>query len=96
MLPVAPTTCLHILPAVQRTRQVKPPSVGEVNEAQAAYATSYCNAHVKDSILNGLLQPRFGTNRIGINVFSVRHRNYEDAMFELLMNGGQHVDPSSL
>jgi hypothetical protein len=31
-------------------------------------------------------QPHFGRTRLCINVFSLRHRNYTDAMFEILMN----------
>jgi hypothetical protein len=36
-----------------------------------------------------VLQPHFGRTRLGINAFSVRHRNYTNTMFEILLNGGQ-------
>jgi hypothetical protein len=88
VLPVASTTCLHIFPDVPRTRQLRQPTVKEVNEAQAAFATRYCYAHKNDPVLNDILQPKFGQSRIGINAFSVRHRNYDDTMFELFMSGG--------
>ena len=88
LLPVAPTTCIHILPAVQRTRPPRQPTVMEVNEAQAAYATRYCYANVNHPALDSIIQSKLGRNKIGINVFSLRHRNYENTMFDLLMTGG--------
>jgi len=88
VLPIASTVCLQILPAVQRTLQVRQPSINEVNRAQAAFSTRYCYAHKNDPIVDQDLQSQFNRNRIGINSFSVRHRNYSDTMFELLMSGG--------
>jgi hypothetical protein len=88
-LPVAPTACLHILPNVQRTRRLVIPQVREVNEAQAAYATQYVYTNLNSAELNAVLQPHFGRTRLGINAFSVRHRNYTNTMFEILMNGGR-------
>jgi hypothetical protein len=88
VLPVASTTCLHILPAVARTRRSRQPSIDEVNQAQAAFATKYCYAHKNDPHIDAILQPRFGQSRIGFNAFSVRHRDYTNTMFELLMSGG--------
>jgi hypothetical protein len=88
-LPVAPTACLHILPNVQRTRRLVMPQIREVNEAQAAYSTQYVYTNLNSTELNAVLQPHFGRTRLGINAFSVRHRNYTNTMFEILMNGGQ-------
>jgi hypothetical protein len=93
ILPVAPTACLHILPAVPRTIQSKPPTVREVNVAQAAFATRYCYAHKQDLVLDTFLQSKFSEVRIGINAFSARHRNYDDAMFQVLMSGGRDHAP---
>ena len=76
LLPLAPTTCLHILPAVQRTRRPQQPTVREVNEAQAAFATRYCYTNINEPTLDAIIQSKIGQNKIGINVFSVRHRNY--------------------
>jgi hypothetical protein len=88
VLPVSSTHCLHILPAVQRTLPPRRPQPGEINRAQAAFATNACYAWKNDPVLDQLLQPKFGTVQIGINAFSVRHRNYESTMFELFMTGG--------
>ena len=88
-LPIGSTACLHILPEVPRSVW-RVPTVQEVNEAQAAFASQYCYASRNDSLLDSILQPKFGQVRIGFNAFSVRPRNYADTMFELLMNDGLH------
>jgi hypothetical protein len=94
-LPVAPTACLHILPRVQRTRRPLIASVREINEAQAAYSTNYCYTNIKAPDLNSILQPHFGRTQLGVNAFSIRHRNYTNTMFDILMNGGNgfHAPP---
>jgi len=43
--------------------------------------------------LDAQLQPCFGTIRFGANAFSVRHRDYTNTMFDILMNRGRWVDP---
>jgi hypothetical protein len=88
VLPMAPTVCLHILPNVQRTGRVRIPTPSEVNRAQGAFATRYCYAHKNDSLIDKDLQWQFNRGQIGVNMYSVRHRNYTDTMFELLMSGG--------
>lgn len=88
LLPVCPTACLHVLPAVPRNQQLLTPTVSEVNEAQASFASEYCYAHTNSPVLNDLIQCRIGRRRIGVYLFSVRHRNYSNTMFELLMSGG--------
>lgn len=88
ILPVSSTHCLYVLPLVPRTRAPRRPVPGEINRAQAAFATRACYAWKNDPALDQILQPAFGQVRMGINAFSVRHRNYENAMFELFMGGG--------
>jgi hypothetical protein len=88
ILPVSSTHCLHILPLVPRTLAPRRPVPGEINRAQAAFATRACYAWKNDAALDQILQPAFGQVRMGINAFSVRHRNYDNAMFELFMGGG--------
>jgi hypothetical protein len=88
VLPVASTACLWILPAVQRTRRPRNPTVREVNCAQAAFATRYCYAHKNDPVIDADLQQQFNRGQIGIDMYSVRHRYYSDTMFELPMSGG--------
>jgi hypothetical protein len=95
ILPVAPNACIHLLPLVHRTRQTRPPTVREVNQAQSWFSTRYCYANVNNAELNQILQPHFGKSKMGINTFSVRHRNYTDTMFNLLMSGGRDFSAPS-
>jgi hypothetical protein len=91
LLPVAPTACLHIKPDVQRTRRVKIPTTQEVNEAQAAFATKHCFTNLRSEALDAILQPKFGQLRMGDNGFRIMGINYEEKMFEILMNIGRQV-----
>lgn len=86
LLPISPTTCLHILPRVPRDQLVLRPSVVEVNMAQAAFATAHCFANVRSTELDTLLQPHFGTFQIGTHGFLTTHINHKEKLFELLMN----------
>ena len=92
-LPVSPMACLHILPRVERTRPVVKPAPMEVNVAQAQFATEFCFANLCSEAINVALQPRFGHSRIGITAFSVRHRDFSNTMFEIIMNRGNWVEP---
>jgi len=84
-VPVSPTACLHALPRLERTRPLRAPSVVEVNMAQAALATGHCFANICNKEVDAILQPHFGTIRIGIEGFSVRHIDYKKLMFDILM-----------
>jgi Protein of unknown function (DUF4238) len=88
ILPVCPTACLHVLPLVPRNQQPLSPTVSEVNEAQATFASQYCYAHTNSAALNDLVQSRIGRRQIGVHLFSVHHRDYSNTTFELLMSGG--------
>lgn len=88
LLPVCPTACLHVLPLVPRNLEPLSPAVSEINEAQASFASQHCYAHTNSDALNALIQPRIGRRQIGVHLFSMRHRDYTNTMFELLMSGG--------
>lgn len=92
LLPVSPVACFHILPLVERTRPVVNPTALEVNVAQASYAT-HCFANVRSDVLDANLQPHFGKTILGINAFSLRYRDYKNALFEIMMNRGRWVQP---
>jgi len=83
-LPVSPTACIHVLPLVARTRQLQPPSVTEVNMAQAAFATQ-CFGNINSPEIDAVLQPQFGTVRLGITGFNTHHIDHTQVLFEILM-----------
>lgn len=93
LLPVSPTSCIHILPEVERFQQPILPTVDEVNFAQAAFAYRDCFANMYKHEIDDLVQKYISTARIGDNVFTVWHRNYDNAIYETLMRGGRWVDP---
>ncbi len=93
LLPVSPTSCIHILPKVQRTQQPVLPTVDEVNIAQAAFAYRDCFANIYRREIDVLVQQHISTARIGDNVFTVWHRNYDNTIYEILMNRGRWVEP---
>jgi hypothetical protein len=92
-LPLSPMTCLHILPNVKRTRSVLQPTVQEINIAQAAFASHYCFTNINSAEINSALQPNFGRAKLGVTAFTIWHRNYDNPVYELLMNDGKWVEP---
>jgi Protein of unknown function (DUF4238) len=89
VLPISPLLCLHIQPDVERTRLVVRPSVSEVNAAQAAFAARFCFSNVQSKAIDEVVQENIGKAELGVKGFTVWHRNYENAMFDILMNDGQ-------
>jgi hypothetical protein len=92
LLPVSPMSCLHILPDVERTLPIVRPTAEEVNIGQAAFAYRDCFADRQSSAIDALVQQHVSTARIGSNVFTIWHRNYDNIFYEILMSGGR-VEP---
>ena len=86
LLPVSPNACLHVLPAVDRTRPIRTPATVEVNMAQASFATQHCFTNINSLKLDETLQANFGQTRLGVNAFTLRHRNLTNTMFDILMH----------
>jgi Protein of unknown function (DUF4238) len=84
-LPVSPTTCLHVLPRVTRTRQPVPPAPMEVNMGQAAFATKSCFGNVNSLEIDDVIQREFGKVRLGITGFTTNHIDQTQALFDILM-----------
>ncbi|WP_263417867.1 DUF4238 domain-containing protein [Terriglobus albidus] len=97
-LPVSPTTCLHILPNVERTLVPLEPTVDEINIAQAAFAYKECFANIGKDDIDVLVKKFISTSRIGENVFTVWHRDYSSAIYDALVSRGKRAEsrPSSL
>jgi hypothetical protein len=87
LLPVSPTVCLHVLPNVQRTRAIITPRAFEVNAAEAAFAEA-CYTNVCSNSLNQHLQQYFGRAEMGINAFSIAHKDYVTLFCEHLILHG--------
>jgi hypothetical protein len=92
-LPISPLMCLHILPNVERTRHVQQPTTREVNVAQAAFAGRFCYTNIHSEEIDQIMQQNFGKAQLGVTAFTVWHRNYDNSVYELLMNDGRWVDP---
>jgi len=92
-LPISPLLCLHILPNVERTRSVKQPTTQEINIAQAAFAGRFCFTNIRSEEIDQIVQQHGGRAQLGITAFTVWHRNYDDSVYNLLMNNGRWVEP---
>lgn len=88
ILPVSPTACLQILPDVQRTRAAVTPTVTEVNIIQASFAREACFADRKSDEIDTLLQENIHKLKIGQNVFTLWHRNFDEKFFDIVMQQG--------
>jgi hypothetical protein len=86
LLPISPVVCLHILPDVKRSTTARRPTVREVNAAQAAFATRFCFSNVRNPGIDQLFQENFGKAEIGAKSFTIWHRNYGNAVYDILMN----------
>lgn len=96
LLPISPLGCLHILPDVERTRPTLQPSVLEINTAQAAFATCYCYSHIQSNFIDQIVKENLGAAELGVKGFTVWHRNYATAIYDIMMNNGRWVEPKRL
>jgi len=85
LVPVSPSTCLHILPKVRRSLAPIVPSTHEINAAQAAFATSACFSNKGSAEIDFLVQQNISTVLIGGNAFTVWHMPYDNLVFDILM-----------
>jgi Protein of unknown function (DUF4238) len=92
-MPVSPTLCLHILPNVKRTRPITDPSADDINAGEAAMSTRYCYTNVNSPAVDRIVQEYAGQAELGVKSFTVWHRNYDNAFYDLFMTGGHWTDP---
>jgi len=88
ILPVSPSACLHILPAVKRTTTPVTPTVSEINIVQAAFAHHACFADRRSDEIDKLVQENIHKFKIGENVFTLWHRNFDEIFYDIMMNHG--------
>jgi hypothetical protein len=85
-LPISPLVCLHIQPAVQRNAAIVSPSAREVNAAQAAFASRFCFSNIQSSAIDQLVQENIGRAELGVRGFTLEHRDYSTAIYDILMS----------
>lgn len=88
ILPVSPLSCLHILPAVKRTRTPIAPTVTEVNFVQIAFAHQSCFADRKSDEIDTVVQKNISKFKIGQNAFTLWHRKFDDLFYDIMMQQG--------
>jgi Protein of unknown function (DUF4238) len=89
ILPISPMTCLQILPDVKRTTSPIPPTVSEVNIIQASFARQSCFADRKSDDIDKLVQENINKLRMGENVFTLWHRNFDEKFYDIMMSVGK-------
>jgi hypothetical protein len=82
-----------VLPKVRRTIGAVLPSTQEVNQAQAAYATSACFSNKESSEIDAIVQRNISTLVMGENIFTVWHMPYDNLVIDILMNIGKKPWP---
>ncbi len=86
ILPISPLVCLHIHPDVKRSVAGRKPTVLEVNTAQAAFATQHCFSNIQSAEIDRVFQENVGKAKIGVNCFTISHRNFDTAVYDFLMD----------
>ncbi|MFZ3264937.1 MAG: DUF4238 domain-containing protein [Terriglobales bacterium] len=86
LLPISPVVCLHIQPNVERSAVARRPTVREVNAAQAAFAVRACFSNIESAGIDGIFQENFRKAEMGVNCFTIWHRNYDTAVYDILMS----------
>jgi hypothetical protein len=85
LLPISPLACLHIVPRVKRTQNPQPPTVKEINTAQAAFSHRACFANQRKKEIDDIMQSHAHAAQLGRNAFTLWHRNVDDMFYEILM-----------
>lgn len=86
LLPISPAVCLHIQPRVERNSAARRPTVREINAAQAAFAGRSCFSNVESAEIDRIFQENFGKAEMGVKSFTIWHRHYDTALYDILMN----------
>jgi hypothetical protein len=86
LLPISPVVCLHIQPNVKRSGAARRPTVHEGNAAQAAFAARSCFSNIESAEIDRIFQENFGKAEMGVNCFTIWHRNYDTAFYDFLMD----------
>lgn len=61
------------------------PTAQEINRAQAAFAGRACYSNEQSGTIDRLVQENFGKAELGVKAFTVWHRDYRTAIYDILM-----------
>ena len=84
-LPMSPTACLHLLPAVADHRPAQTPTTREINWGQAGYAFEHCFCNANFAHLDAIMQENGGTFEMGTKTYWLPHENYNNHVCDILM-----------
>ncbi|MGA2890058.1 MAG: DUF4238 domain-containing protein [Terracidiphilus sp.] len=84
-LPMLPTACLHLLPAVANRRPVQTPTTREINWGQAGYAFEHCFCNAEFAHLDAIMQENGGAFEMGTKTYRLPHENYDNHVCDILM-----------
>jgi hypothetical protein len=56
-----------------------------VNMGQAAFATQFCFTNLLSSEIDRIVKQNIGVAELGVKSFTVWNRNYDNAIYEILM-----------
>jgi hypothetical protein len=68
------------------------PTAREVNIAQAAFAIRCCFSNIDSSAIDDLVQNHISKAKLGVNAFTLWHMNYDNKLYELLMDDARWVE----
>jgi hypothetical protein len=84
-LPMSPTACLHLLPAVANRRPAHMPTTWEINWGQAGYAFEHCFCNADLAHLDAIMQGNGGAFEMGTKTYRLPHENYNNHVCDMLM-----------
>lgn len=88
-LPMSPTVCLHLLPAVANRRPAQSPITREINWGQAGYAFEHCCCNADFAHLDTIMQENGGEFEMGTKTYTLPHENYDNHVCDILMGIGK-------
>jgi hypothetical protein len=86
LLPVAPSACLHIVPAKSNGSHGVLPTVSEVNYLQSLFVNESGFTNQSSATIEALVNAHGGKARIGENCYMINPTRYETYLYDTLMS----------
>lgn len=84
-VPMSPTVCLHVLPALKARTPVQTPTTREINWGEAGYALEHCYCNDNFAHLDAIVQENGGEFKMGEKTYRLPPENYDNHVFDILM-----------